>query len=433
MKFCMLTTFFGSHSFGGDAAFVDRLSRTLARHGHEVHVIHCRDAFEVSRGDQTPRPYEPPPGVVTHPLKSPFSVLSPLATHQTGLPLFKARAIRRLVRAIRPDVLHFHNLSLIGGPGLLGTPAPGAVRLMTAHEHWLVCPLSVLWKFDADVCETPRCVRCCLKAGRPPQLWRETGLMARSLDLLDALICPSRSTRFEHARRGVEARTVHLPYFLPHDYTGLPPAPTPRYARPYVAAAGRLEKIKGFQDAIDAVRGLHHVDLRIAGSGGFEAALRAQARGLDNVHFEGRLDAAGLAALFRGARAVVVPSKVYETFGYVVLEAFDEGTPVVVRNLGALPELVEESQGGLVFDSTDEMAAALDRLVRDEPLRDALGENGRRARHEVWSEEHHLERYFALIERHRRAGRVRFDRAQTLRGTTRPLTPQRLLRDPLGS
>ena len=48
MKFCMLTTFFGTHSFGGDAAFVDRLSRALARHGHEVHVIHCRDAFEVS-------------------------------------------------------------------------------------------------------------------------------------------------------------------------------------------------------------------------------------------------------------------------------------------------------------------------------------------------------------------------------------------------
>ena len=38
MKFCMLTTFFGAHSFGGDAAFVDRLSRALARHGHEVHV-----------------------------------------------------------------------------------------------------------------------------------------------------------------------------------------------------------------------------------------------------------------------------------------------------------------------------------------------------------------------------------------------------------
>src|SRR4051794_39158013 len=139
----MLTTFFGPDSFGGDAAFVDRLSRALARRGHDVHVVYCRDAFRLLRGSQPPRPYEAPPGVTIHPLSSPAGVLSPLATHQTGRPFFKLGPIRKLLRAIRPDVLHFHNLSLIGGPGLLALDAPGAVKLMTAHEHWLVCPLSV--------------------------------------------------------------------------------------------------------------------------------------------------------------------------------------------------------------------------------------------------------------------------------------------------
>ncbi|MFO0953638.1 MAG: glycosyltransferase family 4 protein [Isosphaeraceae bacterium] len=403
MKFCMLTTFFGAHSFGGDAAFVDRLSRALARHGHEVHVVHCLDAFEASRGDQTPRPYVPAPGVTTHPLRSPAGFLSPLATHQTGRPWFKLGAIRRLMDRIRPDVVHFHNLSLIGGPGLLELPVPNAVKLMTAHEHWLVCPLSVLWKLDRGVCETKDCGRCCVQAGRPPQIWRKTGLMDRGLRALDALICPSRSTLREHARRGVSANMVHLPYFLPHDYTGQPAAPTPVHERPYIAAAGRLEKIKGFQDAIDAMRRLPEVDLRIAGAGQFEAELREQARGLANVHFEGRLDAAGLAALFRGARAVVVPSLVYETFGYVVLEAFDQGVPVVVRNLGALPELVQESGGGLVFDDLDGLVSSL-RLLVDQPrLRRTLGENGRQARHAVWAESTHLERYFDLIERYRPA------------------------------
>src|SRR5258708_8849039 len=94
MKFAMLTTFFGPHSFGGDAAFVDRLSRALARHGHEVHVIYCRDAFEMVRGDQSPRPYEAPPGVIIHPLSSSFRPLSPLATHQTRLPTFEEHAIQ---------------------------------------------------------------------------------------------------------------------------------------------------------------------------------------------------------------------------------------------------------------------------------------------------------------------------------------------------
>ena len=46
---------------------------------------------------------------------------------------------------------------------------------MTAHEHWLVCPLHVLWKYDRSVCETPECVKCSLQP-RAPQFWRRTGL-----------------------------------------------------------------------------------------------------------------------------------------------------------------------------------------------------------------------------------------------------------------
>lgn len=114
---------------------------------------------------------------------------------------------------------------------------------------------------------------------------------------------------------------------------------------------------------------------------------------------------------------LVVPSLVYETFGYVVLEAFHEGTPVVVRDLGALPELVNESGGGLVFDSLGGLIDAIDRIVADPTLRNELGANGRAARRGIWSEEEHLKRYFDLIEgrgasrkaheRRRSAGRVK--------------------------
>jgi glycosyltransferase involved in cell wall biosynthesis len=398
MTFAMLTTFFGPHSFGGDAAFVDRLSRALARDGHDVHVIYCRDAFELSKAGLPPRPYEPPPGVTIHALASPFGPLSPLATHQTGKPWFKGGAIRRILDAIRPEVVHFHNLSLIGGPGLLEIEVPGAIKLMTAHEHWLVCPQHVLWKHDGTVCEETDCVRCCLRGKRPPQFWRNGDGMARGLRSLDALIAPSRSTIREHARRGIDVPMRHLPYFLPHDYTGLPEVASPRHDRPYVAAAGRLELIKGFQDVIDVMPRLPGLDLRVAGAGAYEGELRRRAEGMANVHFEGRLDGPNVAALFRGARAVVVPSLVYETFGYVVLEAFHERTPVVVRDLGALPELVEESGGGIVFRTADGLVATLDRLAADEVYRDDLGESGHKARHAHWSEASHLARYFRLID-----------------------------------
>ncbi len=269
---------------------------------------------------------------------------------------------------------------------------------MTVHEHWLVCPMHVLWKHDREICEQPKCFTCTLKARRPPQIWRNRGVMARGLAALDALVCPSLSTRDEHAKRGVKAPFVHIPYFLPHDYTGLPQAPVPKTARPYFAAVGRLEKIKGFQDAIAAFAEVGGVDLRIAGAGSYETELRRQAQGLSNVYFEGRLDSANVAALVRGARALIVPSLVHETFGYVVLEAFHERTPVIVRDLGALPELVEQSGGGLVFDSPAGLVEAIQSLVDDNDLRDELGENGFFARQTIWSESRHMDLYLGLIE-----------------------------------
>jgi glycosyltransferase involved in cell wall biosynthesis len=106
-----------------------------------------------------------------------------------------------------------------------------------------------------------------------------------------------------------------------------------------------------------------------------------------------------------------------------VLEAFAEGTPVIVRNLGALPELVEESQGGLVFDSQESLSAWLGRLATDDELRDSLGGNGLRARRTIWSESTHLESYFALIDDHRRTRRIRLDRPHPTRSAGRRVRP----------
>ena len=115
MKFCMVTTF-GGHSFGGDAAYVDRLCQALCRRGHEVHVFYCVDAFNAVRGDHPLREYTPTPGLHLHPLKSGFGILSPLATQASGLPLFKSKVLRDALDSIHTDVVHFHNISLVGGP-----------------------------------------------------------------------------------------------------------------------------------------------------------------------------------------------------------------------------------------------------------------------------------------------------------------------------
>jgi glycosyltransferase involved in cell wall biosynthesis len=49
----------------------------------------------------------------------------------------------------------------------------------------------------------------------------------------------------------------------------------------------------------------------------------------------------------------------YENFPLVIIEAFRQRTPVIVRNLGGMLEIVAESGGGFVYETDEELVAAL--------------------------------------------------------------------------
>jgi glycosyltransferase involved in cell wall biosynthesis len=393
----MVTTFYPPHHFGGDAVYVHRLANALARRGHRVTVVHSTDAHAALGGTAGPAPTEHE-NVTVHTLRSGFGTLGPLAVYLSGRPALHAAALDRIFATEQFDVVHFHNVSLVGGPGVLRYGS--GVKLYTLHEHWLVCPMHVLWKLDREPCGQPQCLRCTFAFRRPPQLWRYTSLLERSLEHVDLFLSPSRFAVRSHRARAFRRPIEHLPLFLDGPAGREPPAPAePAHPRPYALYAGRLERIKGVDTLIDAFRAYGGCDLLIAGDGTQERSLRRRAEGLAHVSFLGRVDHDRLRRLYAGATAVVVPSLGYEVFPYVTLEAFAEGTPVVVRDIGGLPEVVEDSGGGVVFRSTDELLRALDELRVDAKRRRDLGERGRSALRRLWSEEPHLERYFALIER----------------------------------
>lgn len=392
LRICLVTTFYPPYHFGGDAVFVQRLADALARRGHGVDVVHSEDAYLLSRSEPAPLATEAA-AVRRLPLRTAAPRMATLAVHQTGGTGPYAGRLQRIFDAGRYDVIHFHNVSLVGGPGVLR--CGDAVKLYTAHEYWLVCPTHVLFKFDTAACERKACLRCTLKTRRPPQLWRATGLRDRCLAHVDRLLMPSRFALQRHRDDGVAAPMELLPHFVP-----LPQAPVAD-AAPAGAAflfVGRLERLKGVQDLIEAFRGLPQARLRIVGSGNHEDALRRQAAGLANIEFLGALPPAQVGALYREAIAVLAPSLCFEVFGLAPAEAMAHGVPVVVRRIGALTELVEESGGGLLFDTPEGLRAALLRLLVSPTLRAELGAKGRRAARERWSEEAHLDRYMALID-----------------------------------
>ncbi len=398
LRFCMLTTFYPPHNFGGDGIGVQRLSRALVRRGHHVTVVHDVDAFRSLHQGAEPAPVEEPEGLEVVRLESGLGKLSCLLTQQTGRPVVNGGRIRALLERGRFDVINFHNVSLIGGPGLLRYG--DAVKLYMAHEHWLVCPSHVLWRHGRERCDERECLRCVLRHGRPPQLWRYTGTLEREARHVDAFIAMSEWSRAKHAAYGFPREMEVVPYFLPDAAADTAPtggaSPHPR---PYFLFVGRLELIKGLDDVIPMFREFRDADLVIAGDGNHAAALRALAEGIPNVHFLGRVAPDDLARWYEHALALVVPSVCYETFGIILIESFRRGTPVVARRVGPLPEIVEAAGGGELFDGPADLLPRLRRLVDDPAHRARLGRSAAAAQERLWSESAVIPRYLDVVRR----------------------------------
>ena len=190
---------------------------------------------------------------------------------------------------------------------------------------------------------------------------------------------------------------------------------------PYLAAVGRLGRMKGFDLLLDAFARVREGEgaagaadpagaaagptpargeepareasparaagpagaearLVIAGDGPERAALQEQvtARGLEGVvYFLGWCSPAQVATVLAGSETLVVPSR-SEAFGIAALEAWRAATALVMTNRGGAGEFVRDGEDGILVDpeDVDALAAAIARVLADPPLRARLATAG---------------------------------------------------------
>ncbi|HVE76333.1 MAG TPA: glycosyltransferase family 4 protein, partial [Actinomycetota bacterium] len=143
--------------------------------------------------------------------------------------------------------------------------------------------------------------------------------------------------------------------------------------------AGYLEDSKGVGHLVREWPG--GVELVVAGDGPQAGRLD----GFDGVTLVGRQDQDDMEQLFKQTRALMVPSRSYESAPRVILEAYSAGVPVIASRIGGIPELVIDGETGLTVDPDDGPGwkAAIARLSRDsESLR--MGANA----YELWKEKY---------------------------------------------
>ncbi len=185
-------------------------------------------------------------------------------------------------------------------------------------------------------------------------------------------------------------------------------------APPTIGYLSRLNPAQGFEDLVGVFLQLREepalAPLRLRATGGatqadlpfmetIDARL-ADACATAATDIRRDFQAAPDAAFFQGLTVMSAPARGGEAFGMHVIEAMSRGIPVVQPCVGAYPELLEPSGGGLLYDPNDAagLADSLRELLIHPDLARSLGEQGFAYARRHFSAERMAEEMVALYE-----------------------------------
>jgi glycosyltransferase involved in cell wall biosynthesis len=163
--------------------------------------------------------------------------------------------------------------------------------------------------------------------------------------------------------------------------------------RPIVGSIGRLAEQKGYDTLLGAASLLPGAEFVVVGGGELEAELLEQAG--KNVRLMGwRDDVPELLASFT---LYLQPSR-YEGLCVAVLEAQAAGVPVIATPVGGMRDTVADEETGLVVPiaDADALAAAIERLLKNEPLAARLAAEAERRVRERYTERRMIDETLAL-------------------------------------
>jgi glycosyltransferase involved in cell wall biosynthesis len=269
-----------------------------------------------------------------------------------------AAEMRRLVREHRAQVVHFHNtFPLISPAAYKAARTEGAAVVQTLHNFRLLAPCALLFRKGA-VCEKclgrqlawPGIIRGCYRkscatTAATAGMVAIHRVMGTWQDAVDLYLAPTPSARSKFVEGGLPAdKIIVKPNFLDPD-PGMGEGDGG-----YAVMVCRLSEEKGVGTALAAWTMLSDVmPLKIVGDGPLAASVREAAASNPRIEWLGRRPLNEVCDLIGRASLLVFPSRCYETFGRVIVEAFAKGTPVVASRMGAMADLVDHGRTGALF------------------------------------------------------------------------------------
>lgn len=331
---------------GGEDCCFEEERDYLRAHGHEV-VEYVRDNEDMTR------------------LGSLAAAATTLWNRQA------AREVRELIVRERPDVVHLTNTFPLISPAVCYAASRAGVPVVHALQNyrWL-CANGYLMR-NGGPCEDCVTRRLPWQAVRH-RCYRDSAAASAAvvamqvvhrrlsdwMSKVDAFFAPTEFARQRFIAGGFPAERVHVKCNFVAPDPGVGPGDGD-----YVAFVGRLSPEKGVATLLAAWASDPTLPpLVTVGDGPMGDAVAQAAARDERIQWRGHLPLAEVHGVVGRARALVMSSLWYETFGRTMAEAFAAGTPVIASRLGAMTELVDDGRTGWHFTPGD--AADLAAKVR---------------------------------------------------------------------
>ena len=267
---------------------------------------------------------------------------------------FKQRLIKKPL-----DIVHIHNFFPLISPSIYyAAKAQGIPVVQTLHNYRLLCPNALFFR-EGKVCEDclgkfipyPGVQHGCYRenkiaSGAVATMLGVHRAMNTWTKMVDLYICLTEFAKHKFIQAGIPAEKIVVkPNFVS-------PEPTVGTGKGgYALFVGRLSVEKGLDTLLAAWEQLgEQIPLKIVGDGPLADDVLEATNRFPHIEWLGRRPMSEVHDLMGEAMFLVFPSKWYETFGRVAIEAFAKGTPVIAANIGAIAEIVEPGKTGLHFE-----------------------------------------------------------------------------------
>lgn len=395
MKILQINKFFDLR--GGTEVYMHELSSRLKVRGHDVHAFSTKSARNLQSADSEyfvkRFNYDRKEGAAADAVKA----INFLYNREAK------KSLESQISELKPDVIHLHNIY-----HHLSTSILSAIRksnipcVQTLHDYKLACPNYKMYT-EGAVCE--RCkggkyynavFHRCLFPGIAPNILAATEMSYTKITqayerTVKSFICPSNFIKDKMQDWGEPPGKL---FYLPNPIE-TSASVSPERGRGNYVFIGRLSPEKGLETLIRATGRVPSVKLDIAGEGSERAKLEQLANQVapGRINFLGFQTGKELYEIRGRAKALCLPSVVYENAPLTVLEAMSSGVPVIGSNIGGVPELVTDGISGFLAEP-DSMESWIEALRQMESFtneqRFELGDAGKEATLEKFSWETHL-------------------------------------------